>query len=198
MKVIGLTGGTGSGKSEVSKYLQEMGAGIIDADLVARQIVEIGKPAYRQIVAHFGKEILQEDGNILRHRLGEIVFSNAEELAFLNQCTHTYIVQEMQRQIIQYQQEGTAFCIVLDAPLLFEAGLDTLCDSVWVVYADADVRTRRIIKRDGISEQTARARIASQKTWEEYHALSDVILDNSKDLQHLQQQLAQAVKEIKS
>lgn len=198
MKVIGLTGGTGSGKSVVSKYLQEMGAVIVDADLVARQIVEIGKPAYQEIVAHFGNGILQEDGSILRRKLGEIVFSDAQELAFLNHCTHTYIAQEMERQIIQYKQASQALCIVLDAPLLFEAGLDRLCDSVWVVYADAEVRTQRIIQRDGISEEVARARIASQKTWEEYRALSDVMLDNSKDFPHLQAQLAQIMETLQS
>ena len=113
MKVIGLTGGTGSGKSVVSRYLKEMGAVIVDADLVSRQIVEVGKPAYEEIVAYFGKDILQEDGTIFRKKLGEIVFHDEEKLAFLNRCTHTYIVAEMKDQIEQAKTEGTASCIVL-------------------------------------------------------------------------------------
>ena len=183
MKVIGLTGGTGSGKSVVSRFLKEMGAVIVDADLVSRQIVEVGKPAYEEIVAYFGKDILQEDGTIFRKKLGEIVFHDEEKLAFLNRCTHTYIVAEMKAQIEQAKAEGTASCIVLDAPLLFEVGLEKFCDAVWVVYADAE---------DGVSHELAMARIANQKSWEEYKALSDVVLDNSGDLAHLQEQLALA------
>ena len=188
MKVIGLTGGTGSGKSVVSRFLKEMGAVIVDADLVSRQIVEVGKPAYEEIVAYFGKDILQEDGTIFRKKLGEIVFHDEAKLAFLNRCTHTYIEQA--------KAEGTASCIVLDAPLLFEVGLEKFCDAVWVVYADAEVRAQRVMERDGVSHELAMARIANQKSWEEYKALSDVVLDNSGDLAHLQEQLALAWKTL--
>lgn len=196
MKVIGLTGGTGSGKSVVSRFLKEMGAVIVDADLVSRQIVEVGKPAYEEIVAYFGKDILQEDGTIFRKKLGEIVFHDEEKLAFLNRCTHTYIVAEMKAQIEQAKAEGTASCIVLDAPLLFEVGLEKFCDAVWVVYADAEVRAQRVMERDGVSHELAMARIANQKSWEEYKAMSDVVLDNSGDLAHLQEQLALAWKTL--
>ncbi|HIY04574.1 MAG TPA: dephospho-CoA kinase [Candidatus Anaerotignum merdipullorum] len=196
MKVIGLTGGTGSGKSVVSRLLQEMGAVIVDADKISRQIVEVDQPAYREIVKYFGKEILQEDGTIFRRKLGEIVFHDSEKLAFLNRCTHTYIVAKMQEQIAAVKAEGTAKCIVLDAPLLFEAGLERFCDAVWVVYADVDTRAKRIMERDGVSYDLALARISSQKTWDEYRALSDIVLDNSQDRNHLQEQLAIAWKTI--
>lgn len=196
MKVIGLTGGTGSGKSVVSRLLEQAGAVIVDADKISREIVEIGKPAYQEIVVYFGHDILQEDGCIFRKKLGEIVFQDSEKLAFLNQCTHTYIRQEMEKQIADAKKENQAICIVLDAPLLFEAGLEKICDAVWVVYAAEDVRISRIMQRDGISKKMAVARIANQKSWEEYQALSDLVLDNSQDTTHLQKQLEQALQTI--
>lgn len=196
MKVIGLTGGTGSGKSVVSRLLEQAGAVIVDADKISREIVEIGKPAYQEIVAYFGTDILQEDGGIFRKKLGEIVFQNSEKLAFLNRCTHTYIRQEMEKQIADAKQQKQATCIVLDAPLLFEAGLQSICDAIWVVYAQKEVRVLRIMQRDGISKEIAEARMANQKSWEEYQALSDLVLDNSKDTAHLQKQVTQALQTI--
>lgn len=196
MKVIGLTGGTGSGKSVVSRRLAQMGAVIIDADAISRQIVEVGKPAYQEIVAHFGQGILQADGTIFRKKLGDIVFHDAAELAFLNRCTHTYIVAQMQKEIEKAKAEGKASCIVLDAPLLFEVGLDAFCDQIWVVYASTTVRATRVMARDGISHESAMARIANQKDWEEYAAGADFILDNSGDMTQLEQQLQNAIQGI--
>lgn len=196
MKVIGLTGGTGSGKSVVSRHLAQMGAVIVDADAISRQIVEVGKPAYQEIVAHFGQGILQEDGTIFRKKLGDIVFHDAAELAFLNQCTHTYIVAQMQKEIAQAKAEAKASCIILDAPLLFEVGLDAFCDQIWVVYASEAVRAARVMARDGISQEAAMARIANQKKWEEYAAGADLIIDNSGNLTQLEQQLQNAIQRI--
>lgn len=196
MKVIGLTGGTGSGKSVVSRLLEKAGAVIVDADKISREIVEIGKPAYQEIVCYFGDSILQQDGCIFRKKLGEIVFQDIEKLSFLNKCTHKYIAQEMEKQIAHAKMENQAFCIVLDAPLLFEAGLEKICDAIWVVYATENVRVSRIMQRDGISEELAKARIANQKTWAEYQALSDLVLDNSQDTTYLQKQVEQALQTI--
>lgn len=196
MKVIGLTGGTGSGKSVVSRLLEQMGAVIVDADQVSRQIVLPGMPAYKEITEYFGKEILQEDGTLFRKKLGEIVFRDAEKLAFLNQCTHKYIVLEMRRQMEEAKKRGTASCVVLDAPLLFEAGLEKYCDEVWVVYADAAVRAQRVMERDGITYETAMARIANQKSWEEYKNRADEIIDNSGDISGLSSQLEKLIKKM--
>lgn len=189
MKIIGLTGGTGSGKSVVSRYMEEKGAVIVDADLISRQIVEQGKPAYLEICNYFGTDILDTDGNILRRKLGEIVFHDKEKLGFLNQCTHGYIRKEMMQQIEEARKEGKASYVILDAPLLFEANLETLCDAVWVVYADAEVRAKRVMERDGITYELAMARISNQKSWEEYKAKADVVIDNSGDFSHLQEQM---------
>lgn len=194
MKVIGLTGGTGSGKSVVSKSLAEAGAVIVDADKIAHEIILKDEPAYREIVEYYGTGILDAEGNIIRKKLGEIVFHDKEKLAFLNQCTHKYITAEVKRQIAAAKEEGTAAAIIVDAPLLLEAKLEAVCDLVWVVYADPEVRAQRVMARDGISYELAKARIANQKSWEEYRSAASTVIDNSKDLVHLKEQMSEVLK----
>lgn len=196
MKVIGLTGGTGSGKSVVSKSLASAGAVVIDADRIAHEIILKGEPAYTEIVNFYGTEILDAEGNIIRKRLGEIVFHDAKKLAFLNQCTHKYICAEVDRQIAAAKQAAVAKEIVLDAPLLLEAGLESRCDAVWVVYAEPEVRAKRVMERDGVSYALAKARIANQKSWEEYKQAASVVIDNSRDIAYLQGQLDKILKTI--
>lgn len=196
MKVIGLTGGTGSGKSVVSKSLAEAGTVIVDADKIAHEIILKGNPAYQEIIEYYGTGILDEDGNIIRKKLGEIVFHDEEKLAFLNRCTHKYICAEVDSQIAAAKAAGTATAIVLDAPLLLEAGLEQVCDVVWVVYADPEVRAQRVMARDGVTYELAKARIANQKSWEEYKQAADTVIDNSKDLTYLQGQLSELLKTI--
>ncbi|MFV0313955.1 MAG: dephospho-CoA kinase [Anaerotignum sp.] len=179
MKVIGLTGGTGSGKGVVSKCLEEAGAVVIDADFIGHEIIKKGNPAYCELVDYFGDQILQEDGEIFRRKLGEIVFSEKEKLEFLNRCTHKYIAQEILRKIDMEQKLGCAKLIVIDAPLLIEVGFDKICDVVWVVYADEEVRANRVMQRDGITYEMAKARIGNQKSWEEYKRHAVEVLDNS-------------------
>ena len=194
MKVIGLTGGTGSGKSVVSKSLAEAGAVIVDADKIAHEIILKGEPAYQEIVEYYGTGILDAEGNIIRKKLGEIVFNDKEKLAFLNQCTHKYITAEVKKQIAAAKAEGTAAAIIVDAPLLLEAKLETVCDLVWVVYADPEVRAQRVMDRDGISYELAKARISNQKSWEEYKSAASAVIDNSKDLGHLKEQISEILK----
>ena len=196
MKVIGLTGGTGSGKSVVSKSLAAAGAVIVDADKIAHEIILKGEPAYQEIIEYYGTGILDEEGNIIRKKLGEIVFNDKEKLAFLNQCTHKYITAEVKRQIAEAKEEGTATAIIVDAPLLLEAKLETVCDVVWVVYADPEVRAQRVMARDGITYELAQARIANQKSWDEYKQAADAVIDNSKDLPYLENQLKDILKTI--
>ena len=196
MKVIGLTGGTGSGKSVVSKSLLAAGAVIVDADRIAHEIILKGEPAYHEIIEYYGTGILDAEGNIIRKKLGEIVFNDKEKLAFLNQCTHKYITAEVKRQIAEAKKAGTAKAIIVDAPLLLEAKLETVCDLVWVVYAEPEVRAQRVMARDGITYELAKARIANQKSWEEYRAAADAVIDNSKDLVHLEKQLDEILKTL--
>lgn len=190
MKVIGLTGGTGSGKGVVSQCLKKAGAAIIDADLIAHDIIKKGKPAYEELVDYFGDQILQEDGEIFRRKLGEIVFHEKEKLEFLNQCTHKYIAQEITRQIQEEKAFGRAKCIIIDAPLLVEAGLVEICDAIWVVYADEEVRARRVMQRDGITYETAKARIGNQKSWAEYQSYAQEVIDNSGSFHDVRTQVA--------
>jgi len=189
MKVIGLTGGTGSGKSIVSAFLKQNGAYVIDADEIAHGIIAKGKPAYEELTSYFGGAILDEDRNILRKKLGSIVFTNKEKLDFLNHCTHKYIIQEIDKKIAERKQKKEDTCIVLDAPLLLEANLENRCSEIWVVFAEEEVRARRIMERDNITYQDAKNRIGSQKNWEVYRQKANLILDNSKDLEHLKRQL---------
>ena len=196
MKVIGLTGGTGSGKSVVSKSLAAAGAVIVDADKIAHEIILKGEPAYQEIIEYYGTGILDEEGSIIRKKLGEIVFNDKEKLGFLNQCTHNYITGEVKRQIAEAKAEGTATAIIVDAPLLLEAKLETVCDLVWVVYAEPEVRAQRVMARDGITYELAKARIANQKSWEEYKAAADAVIDNSKDLSYLEGQLNEILKTL--
>ena len=194
MKLIGLTGGTGSGKSVVSKSLAEAGAVIVDADKIAHEIILKGEPAYQEIVEYYGTGILDAEGNIIRKKLGEIVFNDKEKLAFLNQCTHKYITAEVKKQIAAAKAEGTAAAIIVDAPLLLEAKLEAVCDLVWVVYADPEVRAQRVMDRDGITYELAKARISNQKSWEEYKSAASAVIDNSKDLGHLKEQISEILK----
>lgn len=190
MKIIGLTGGTGSGKGFVSERLRQRKAYIIDADIVAHEIIKKGKPAYCEIVEYFGNGILDENGEIVRRKLGNIVFSDKEKLAFLNLCTHKYINLEVFRIIDEVKTQSDQYsAVVIDAPLLAESGLSEVCDDIWVVYADAAVREKRIMERDGIDVEQARNRIGSQKTWEEYKKLGAVIIDNSSDDENVERQL---------
>ena len=190
MKIIGLTGGTGSGKGFVSERLRARGAYVIDADEVAHKIIEKGKPAYDEIVGYFGREILDGNDEIIRKKLGGIVFSDRRKLDFLNSCTHKYINMEIIRMIDEAKNQNEKYsAVVIDAPLLAEAGLTDICDAVWVVYADSEVRVKRIMNRDSITEEQARNRIASQKSWEEYKSLGAVIIDNSSDDENVENQL---------
>ena len=196
MKVIGLTGGTGSGKSVVSKSLAAAGAVVIDADKIAHEIILKGEPAYQMSLPGFSQRTKSGTGAQCAGGDSLSQTANAEKLAFLNQCTHKYICAEVDRQIAKAEKENTARAVILDAPLLLEAGLESRCDTVWVVYADPEVRAKRVMARDGVSYDLAKARIANQKSWEEYKKSASVVIDNSKELAYLQGQLDEILKTI--
>lgn len=198
LTIIGLTGGTGSGKSVVSASLKKRNAYIIDCDRIAHEILLAGKPAYDEILEFFGSDVLDAEKQIIRRKLGDLVFSDSEKLAFLNRCTHKYIVLEIRKMLHQIQKTPDKYCcIVMDAPLLIEANLVPVCNQVWVVYAEESVRINRIMQRDQITYEQAKNRIQNQKSWEEYKSYADVILDNSKDAAHLEAQLDKLLSSIK-
>ncbi|HOA40547.1 MAG TPA: dephospho-CoA kinase [Halanaerobiales bacterium] len=185
--IIGLTGGIASGKSTVSAYLAELGAIIIDADKIAHEIMEKGKPAYRKIIEAFGREILAANGEIDRSRLGKIVFNDREKKRLLEEITHPQIIKEMREKI--EENRGQNKIIVLDVPLLFEAGLEKMVDESWLVYVDRETQLERLMARDGLSYQEANKRIKSQLSLEKKRELADFIIDNRGNLEELKREV---------
>ncbi|MDR1778771.1 MAG: dephospho-CoA kinase [Clostridiales Family XIII bacterium] len=184
LKIIGITGGIGSGKSTVTDYLAEKGYPIVDADKISRQVAEKGQPAVAELAARFGEDILDGEGNLLREKLAERVFPDEEKTRELNDIMHREIIRQMDDQLAFYelQQEPMVY---LSAPLLFEAGLTLRCDEVWVVDADEDLRVVRAAERDGISVGAVRARAARQLSDEQRRRRADVLLDNSGSVEAL-------------
>ena len=190
--IIGITGGTGSGKSTVSSYLKEKGAEIIDADIVAREIVMPGKKALSEIIEAFGKSVILPDGCLDRKKLGAIVFSDSEKLNILNDITHKYIIEEIEARISK-KQNGL---IVIDAALLFQTKLFELCDKTISVLADENVRKIRIMNRDGLSEESAKNRISSQPDDCFYQGKSDYIMFNNGEVDSIKIETDRILKEL--
>ena len=153
MKVIGLTGGIASGKSTVSRMLRQKGAHIIDADEIAKEIVKPGKPAWEDIVRYFGKEILDESGNIRRKKLAKIVFSDEKKLNLLNRITHPRIVEEIKRELEACRRRNEKI-VIIDAALLLEIGHDVLVDEVWVVAGGEEIQNDKLLKRGRTLNET--------------------------------------------
>ncbi|MGN1318400.1 MAG: dephospho-CoA kinase [Lachnospirales bacterium] len=182
--VIGLTGQSGSGKSVVAKIMGELGATILDCDEIAHKNMEISGVAYGEIVSFFGKGILNCDGTINRKALGRIVFNDKQMLKKLNEITHKHIYNYVCNRI--NISEGI---IVIDAPLLFEAGLNKICQSVWSVVCDESIRAERVMKRDNITKDEAVARFKNQKDKDFFVENSDVVFDNSKNVEILKERV---------
>lgn len=179
MKIIGITGSIGSGKSTVASLLQEKGALIIDADQIARDVIEPDTPAWEEIVAHFGEAILQPDRKINRGELGRIVFSNPEELVFLNNAVHPRVIAEIETDLEEIKNRfGDGKVVVLDVPLLFEVGLDKLCDVTVIVTAGKDARLERLLGQ-GFSRDEAERRVVAQDYKENLRGLADIVIINN-------------------
>ncbi|MFC1939850.1 dephospho-CoA kinase [Chloroflexota bacterium] len=180
-KVIGLTGGIGSGKSTVSKCLAELGAIILDADKVGHEAFKPGTEAWREVVATFGKQVLTPGGEIDRKKLGEIVFSQPESLARLNQIMHPRMYEMMKAQIEEYRRQGVDV-VVLEAAILLEANWTPLVDEVWVTVTPEAMVIDRVKKQRGLAEEETMARIRSQLSSEERVKHADVVINNDGNL----------------
>ena len=191
--ILGLTGGIASGKSTVSAYLAQNGALIIDADLIARQVVAKKSSGLKQIVAKFGGEILTASGELDRKKLGKLVFSNKELLKNLTDITGPLIRAEILREI-QAAKKAQIKLVGLDIPLLFETGYQTLCDKVMVVTIPSKSQLERVMKRDNLSAAEARKRIANQLPASKRNELADVLIDNSKSVAETYQQVLKWLK----
>ncbi|AGT33069.1 dephospho-CoA kinase [Geobacillus genomosp. 3] len=185
---IGLTGGIASGKSTVSAMMRELGLPVIDADEAARAVVEPGEEAYRQIVAAFGPDILQDDGSINRAKLGAIVFNDEQARKTLNAIVHPAVRRKMLAEKEAHIRSG-AKTIVLDIPLLFESGLTAWVDKVLVVYVDDDVQLRRLMARNGFTKEEALARIRAQWPMAEKVKRADAVIDNNGTIEETRRQL---------
>ena len=189
---VGLTGGIGSGKSTVAGFLADRGALVIDADLIARQVVEPGEPALAEIEQRFGTEVIAPDGSLDRGALAAIVFHDTSALSELNAITHPRIAQRT-AELIEAASDDAV--VVYDVPLLVENGLTEGWDFVIVVEADREVRVRRLIER-GLDESDIEARMSRQATDEQRRAVADIVIDNSRDLHGLEQQVGAAWSQI--
>ncbi|MBE7034582.1 MAG: dephospho-CoA kinase [Ruminococcaceae bacterium] len=189
--VIGLTGGTGTGKSTVSAYLQTKAAQIIDADRIARKLTEPGSSASAAIINAFPSVALP-DGSFDRKALGALVFSDFGARDRLNSLVHPAVLQEIKRQLSASQ----ASLVVVDAPLLFECGLDSLCHVTIGIIADRARRLERITARDALSPAAASARIKAQPEDDFYRSRCDYILENNTDTNDLYQKIDVILKEL--
>ncbi|TDF48404.1 dephospho-CoA kinase [Streptomyces sp. WAC05374] len=186
MLKVGLTGGIGAGKSEVSRLLSSYGAVIVDADKIAREVVEPGTPGLAAVVAAFGPEILTAEGTLDRPRLGSIVFADPERLATLNGIVHPLVGA---RSAELEAAAGPDAVVVHDVPLLTENGLAPLYDLVVVVDASPGTQLDRLVRLRGMTEDEARARMAAQATRDQRRAVADLIIDNDGPLEKLEPQV---------
>ncbi|MEU2436325.1 dephospho-CoA kinase [Streptomyces rubradiris] len=188
MLTVGLTGGIGAGKSEVSRLLVEHGAVLIDADRIAREVVAPGTPGLAAVVDAFGPDILAADGGLDRPRLGSIVFADPEKLAVLNSIVHP-LVRDRSRELESAVPEDAV--VVHDVPLLTENGLAPLYDVVIVVDASPRTQLDRLVRLRGMTEEDARARMAAQATREQRREIADVVIDNDVPLDALRERVAE-------
>ncbi|MEV7780661.1 dephospho-CoA kinase [Kitasatospora sp. NPDC088351] len=188
MLKIGLTGGIGAGKSEVSRLLAAHGAVIVDSDVIAREVVAPGTPGLAAVVGEFGPEILRPDGSLDRPALGAVVFADPERLKALNAIVHPLV----RARSAELEEAAAPDAVVVhDVPLLAENGLAPLYDLVIVVDAEDDVRVDRLVRLRGMAEEEARARMAAQATRAGRLAVADVVIDNSGPLDALAPRVAE-------
>ena len=177
--VLGLTGHIASGKSTVAKALSRLGALVVDADLVAREVVKKGSPLLAEVVGRFGDDMLMADGSLNRAALGHIVFSDPEALTALNNIMHPVIRRVACQRLEQARKASAAPLIVYDAALLFEVGADALVDKVLLVVVDEEVQLQRLMARNGFDQTEALQRINAQQGLSEKKQKADYIIDNS-------------------
>ena len=186
VRIIGVTGGIGSGKSTVSRILYDLGAKVIDADLIARETTSKGSKAYKEILDYFGEGILDEKGNLSRKKLADMVFKDINKLEILNRITHKYIAESIEITMERLKSEGESDVIVIDAPIPIEHGFIDLSDEVWVITSDVETRIKRVMERSGFSRDEALNRINSQLKDEDYLKVADEVISNNGSMEELE------------
>lgn len=188
---IGLTGGIATGKSTVSQMLVKRGALLIDADVIAREVMEPGHPVLQAVRERFGSDVIYDDGTLNRKRLGEIVFSDPEKLKALNGLTHPAIRAEMRKRMAAYEAADPGRLVVVDIPLLYESGLETMFEQVMVVYVPRELQLERLMQRDELTLEQAEARIRAQMDIEKKKERADILIDNSLGMDKTELQIAE-------
>ena len=192
--VVGLTGGISSGKSTVLNYFKKLGAKTLDSDKIARDVVQKGNPALKEIVKKFGKEFLKKDGTLDRRKFGKLIFENKAKRKELEKIVHPRIIEVYKKNIKSLKSR----VLVIDIPLLFEVRLQNLVDQIITVWVPRNVQIRRMIKKWGLKKEEAICRIQSQWPLEQKKKLSDFIIDNSNSLQETKKQVDALFKKIYS
>ena len=195
--ILGITGGVGCGKSAVLGILEkEYGAYVIQADIVAHELMEPGQASYQAIVEHFGQEILLEDGHIDRKALGAIVFSDEKKLAILNSLTHPAVKEEIRRRITERLNISAEHAfIVIEAALLLEDHYDEICNEIWYIYADREVRFDRLAASRGYTREKSQSMMDNQMSEDELRRRCQAVIDNSGTLEETKVALKTALKE---
>lgn len=195
--LLGVTGGIASGKTVVSKMLEELGAPLIDFDLLARQVVEPGKPAFTQIVNYFGKEVLQEDGALDRKKLSRIVFQDTEKRNQLEDFTHPPIYEAFLKRVNAITEQDPEAIIQAVVPLLVEKHLQAMFEKVLVVYVPEAQQIERLVERDGISREEAAHMLKAQLPINEKLAYADFVVNNEASMEETRRQVEEIWLELK-
>ena len=194
MKIIGLTGGIGAGKSTVTEILIKEGYPVIDADRISRKITEKGSPVLEKIAGVFGNDMILPGGELDRKKLASLVFSDSEKRLRLEEITTKEVVRIISEKLDRMKSRGQTGSVFVDAPLLFESGADRLTDLVWTVDADISVRVERVCARDGATPQEVRDRIDAQMSSRRRAERSAEVIDNSKGKEELCRQVKELLK----
>jgi len=188
MTVIGLTGGIASGKSTVAKKLKQLGAVIVDADLIAREVVKKEEKVWHKVVEYFGQDILLPSGEIDRGALAKIIFNDDEARCNLNKITHPEILKRAEEQINYWRNMGKS-PIIFDVPLLIETGAYNMVDKIWVAYCPKTTQIQRLMERNGLSQEEARSRVESQMPLEEKLRFADEVINTEGSIEETEAQV---------
>lgn len=194
--VLGLTGGIASGKSTADAFFQKNNIPVVDSDLIAHNILNVGQKGHDAVIRQFGTNFLNSDETINRAKLGKLVFSDKHKLNILNNITHPLIFQEIEDKITQSKKAKKPF-IIVDAPLLFESGGQNYCDRTLLIALPKKMQVKRLMKRDHLSEKAALERINSQMTLAQKKKLADYVVENTGTIEELEGKLQKLLLEIK-
>lgn len=194
--VLGLTGGIATGKSTADKFFEEKNIPIVDCDEIAHNIMNVNKPAWKDIKEVFGDKYLNEDQTINRKKLGKLVFNDPTKMKILNEITHPRIFQEMESQIAQYKSEGYSL-IIVDAPVLFESHSEKYYDKTLVISLPQDLQIKRLMARNNLTKEEALSRINSQMSLKEKEARATYVIENTGSVEDLYKKLNELLTKIK-